>query len=241
MKIEDAVALVTGASRGIGAALVEGLLSRGARHVYATSRNPRAPDQNRFSSSERLTVLQLDVCDERTIADIAGLASDVNLLINNAGVLTKGDIVDVQVSQFRQEIETNCIGLINVIQQFVPVIECNGGGVILNVLSVSALAGCPGLVAYSASKAAAWSITQSMRATLIDKKIQVLAAFPGPADTDMARDVDIPKASAKTIATGMLDGIEQREEEIFPDAMSRQAGYVWRRSPKTLERQLAAV
>ena len=241
MNIEDAVALVTGASRGIGAALVEGLLARGARHVYATARNPPTPEESWFLSSGRLTVLQLDVCNERTVADVAGLASDVNLLINNAGILTIGDIFDVQASQFRQEIETNCVGLINVVQQFVPVIECNGGGVILNVLSVSALAGCPGLAAYSASKAAAWSVTQSMRATLIDKKIKVLAAFPGPADTDMTRDVDIPKASAKEVAAGMLDGIEKLEEEIFPDAMSRQAGYVWRRSPKTLERQLALV
>jgi len=237
MKIEGAVALVTGASRGIGLALVEALIARGASHVYATSRSPGV--QNSADGCERLIPLRMDVTDETGILGVASLANDVTLLVNNAGVLTPGDIFDVSPAQFRREIETNCLGLINVARFFAPVIERNGGGAILNVLSASALANTPTIGVYSASKAAAWSSTQAMRAGLAAKNIRVLAAFPGPVDTDMTRDLQVLKASTKDVAEAMLEGIEQDMEEIFPDPMSRQAGAIWQKSPKLLERQFA--
>ena len=131
------------------------------------------------------------------------------------------------------------MGLINVVRRFAPVIARNGGGVILNVLSVSALASSPTIGVYSASKAAAWSATQAMRARLAAKNIRVLAAFPGPVDTDMTRELQVAKTSAKDVAEAMLDGIEEGAEEIFPDPMSKQAGAIWQKSPKMLERQFA--
>ncbi|MDR3462474.1 MAG: SDR family NAD(P)-dependent oxidoreductase [Beijerinckiaceae bacterium] len=237
MRIEGAVALVTGASRGIGFALVEGLIARGVSHVYATARTPRV--QNGPDGRDRLIPLRMDVTNEPGVLGVAALANDVTLLVNNAGMLTPGGVFDVEAAQIRREMETNCLGLINVARVFAPVIERNGGGVILNVLSISALANAPTIGVYSASKAAAWSATQAMRAELAAKNIQVLAAFPGPVDTDMTRKLQVVKTSAKDVAEAMLDGIEQGMPEIFPDPMSKQAGDIWQKNPKMLERQFA--
>jgi short-subunit dehydrogenase len=154
-------------------------------------------------------------------------------------VLTPGGIFEIDAAQIRQEIETNCMGLLNVVRHFAPVIERNGGGAILNVLSISALASSPSIGAYSASKAAAWSLTQAMRAELAAKNIRVLGAFPGPVDTDMTRELRVAKTSAKAVAEAMLDGIEEEAEEIFPDPVSRQAGAIWQKNPKLLERQFS--
>jgi short-subunit dehydrogenase len=181
----------------------------------------------------------MDVTDENGIATVAALTNDVTLLINNAGVLTPGDIFEAGPGQMQQEIETNCIGLLNVVRHFVPVIERNGGGTILNVLSISALASSPSIGIYSASKAAAWSLTQTMLARLAPKNISVLGAFPGPVDTAMTRDLKVEKAPAKIVADAILDGIEEEAEEIFPDPVSKQAGAIWQKSPKVLERQFS--
>lgn len=238
MTIQGAVALVTGANRGLGSALVDALVKRGVRHVYATSRDPRVSESS-VGDDIRITKLRMDVTDDTAIANVARLASDVTLLINNAGVLTPGDPLDVAPTQISKELETNCVGLINVVRHFAPVIEQNGGGVILNVLSISALASSPSISVYSASKAAAWSLTQAMRATLAARRIRVLGAFPGPVDTGMTRDLQVPKARPEDVADAMLNGLERGEEDIFPDAMSKQASAIWHRSPKSLEQQFA--
>jgi short-subunit dehydrogenase len=239
MRLEGAVALVTGASRGIGLSLAEALAARGARHVYGTARKPDAFRRSATLDQARFTLLRMDVTDESSVADVALLTNDVTLLINNAGILSHGDILQADRTTIRSEIETNCLGLVNVVRHFAPAIARNGGGVIMNVLSVSALASAPNLGVYAASKAAAWAATQAMRATLAPKNIRVLAAFPGPVDTDMSRSLEVRKAAPMDVAEGLLTGIEAEQEEIFPDDMAKQTGGVWRSNPKMLMRQFA--
>ena len=236
MNIANQVALVTGCSRGIGLALCKALLLRGVRHVYATSRNGGKPAG---LDDDRVTSLRLDVTSEPQVKTVSALASDVNLLINNAGIMSIGAATDITSAQLTSEFATNCIGLSNVVRNFAPIIEQNGGGAIVNVLSISALASSPGLASYSASKAAAWSLTQAMQTSLSQRRIRVFAAFPGPVDTELARDFAVKKASARDVASAILDGVEAEEEEIFPDDMARQAAALWSSNPKQLQKQFA--
>lgn len=236
MNIAGQVALVTGSSRGIGLALCHALLSRGARHVYATSRAGKKPP---CLDQSHVTPLRLDVTREAQLATVSALAHDVSLLINNAGIMSTGSMTEITSAQLSQELATNCIGLSNVVNNFAPVLERNGGGTIVNVLSISALASSPGLACYSASKAAAWSLTQAMRVTLGRRGIRVLAAFPGPVDTDLARGFAVKKARAADVADAILKGIEAEEEEIFPDDMARQSAAIWSSNPKKLQQHFA--
>jgi len=237
MKIEGAVALVTGANGGIGRALVRALVERKVRHVYATTRSAAVDHPD----GHLVTSLRMDVTDTCAVSDVANLASDVTLLINNAGVLTKGEVLQASSDDIWNDLETNCLGLVTVVRRFADVLEGNGGGTILNVLSISALANSPSIGVYSASKAAAWSMTQAMRASLARRNIRVLGAFPGPVDTAMTRGMEARKADPKDVARAMLDGVEGDVEEIFPDAMSRQAGAIWGANPKLLERQFSSL
>lgn len=239
VNIENSVALVTGASRGVGLALIEALLARSAARVYAAARNPALLEELVVKYGPRVIPLQMDILDAESVAKSASIASDVNLLINNAGVSASGGLLDTSVDLIRRDMETNFFGTLNVVRSFSPIIERNGGGAILNVLSISALASSPGLGGYSASKAAAFSLTQAIRAQLGGKGIRVYGAFPGPIDTDMAKDIPVQKAEPQDVVRLMLDSMEAGEEDIFPDSMSRQGGATWRKDPKILERQLA--
>lgn len=241
MKASKAVALVTGANRGIGRALVEALLARGATRVYAAAR--RLDDLTPIAAldPQRVRPLQLDVTKPAEIAGAASAARDVNLLINNAGVLDRGSLLDVPGDVVRRNMDTNYYGMLDVTRALTPAIEASGGGAVVNVLTVVALASMPGLGIYNASKAAAWSMTQSLRADLAKRKIDVFAVFPGPVDTDMAREIDMAKAPASDVAHEILDGIEGGTEDIFPDPMSKQLYAAWKADHKAVERQFAAM
>jgi NAD(P)-dependent dehydrogenase (short-subunit alcohol dehydrogenase family) len=241
MQLQNATALVTGANRGIGHAFVQALLSAGVQKVYATVRDRNSLEAIRALDAARVIPLQADVTDRMAVGHLSEQAPDVNLLINNAGVLSFGNILDIPVETIYQQFDVNFYGTLNMARAFVPVLERNGGGAIVNILTLVALASMPGLSAYNASKAAAWSMTQSLRASVADKNITVYGVFPGAVDTDMLAGVDMAKTSPADIATAVLQGIETHQEDIFPDPMSAQFYAAWKQDHKAVEKQFAAM
>jgi NAD(P)-dependent dehydrogenase (short-subunit alcohol dehydrogenase family) len=233
MTLAGKTILVTGAGRGIGKALVNEALSRGARRIYAGTRQPLThPD-------ERVTPLPLDVTDAEQIAAASETVGSLDVLINNAGVYGYEDLADR--AGLERHLGVNLFGPFGVIQAFLPrLVESQGA--IVNVLSLAAVAAVPISPAYSISKAAAFSLTQSLRATLAGQGVDVHAVLPGPVDTDMVRDLDIPKASPQSVAQAILDGLAKGEDEIFPDPFSLRLADTWNTGAvKTLERQNATL
>ena len=239
MQIRDSIALVSGANRGIGRALVEALLDRGARRGYATGRDLATLDGVVALDRARVRPLKLDVTNPGDARAAAGAAGDVNLLINNAGIATAAGAADTSVDMIRETMETNFFGLVHVTNAFLPTLREHRGAIV-NILTIVALASSPILAAYTASKAAGWSLTQSLRADLARHGITVHGVFPGAVDTDMIRSFTLPKTPAIDVARAVLDGIEAGTEDIFPDPMAQQLYAAWRQDHKAVERQLAA-
>jgi len=239
MQLQSKVALVTGANRGIGRALVQALLKAGVRKVYATARS--ADKLAQLPTDPRIVPLQVEVSDAASVAALAMAAGDLTLLINNAGVLDFGSVVDAPMSAFERNFATNFYGVLGMSRAFAPVIEKNGGGAIVNVLTLVALASMPGLGVYNASKAAAWSLTQSLRANLVSRKVEVYGVFPGAVDTDMLAGVDMPKTSPADIAEAVMRGLAESNEDIFPDAMSSGLYAAWKADHKAVEKQFATM
>jgi NAD(P)-dependent dehydrogenase (short-subunit alcohol dehydrogenase family) len=233
MTIADKSVLVTGANRGIGQALVEEALKRGAKRVYAAARQPVPhPDG-------RVTPVTLDVTDPAQIQTAVDEVDCLDILVNNAGLALYDDLSDPVALE--QQLAVNLFGTLGVTQAFLPLLTHSRGGIV-NVGSVTAFAALPVIPAYSISKAAAFSLTQSLRALLVGQGVSVHAVLAGPVDTDMSRDLDIPKASPETVAQAIFDGVQNGEEEIFPDPMSQSMAESWRTgAAKSLERQFAAL
>jgi NAD(P)-dependent dehydrogenase (short-subunit alcohol dehydrogenase family) len=234
MNIENSVVLVTGSNRGLGRALVGELLARGARRVYAAARVAERVDER----DARVVPLALDVTKPEEIEAAAKKANDVTLLINNAGVLASFSLLSAKPDELARDFATNAFGMLALTRAFVPILERTRGAV-ANVLTVVSFASMPGIGGYSASKAAAFSITQALRGELSAKGIAVHAVFPGPIDTDMIRTFEMTKTSAEDVARATLDGIARGDEDILPDATSRSMFETWTKDPKALERQLA--
>jgi len=232
MNIENKTVLITGANRGIGRALLEEALRRGAKRVYAGTRQP-------FTHSDgRVTPLSLDVTNSAQIQHAVSEVGALDLLINNAGINLPDDLSSPELIE--RHLAVNFFGLSNVTRAFLPLLK-RSKGAIGNILSLAGLAPVPMFAAYSISKAAALNITQSWRALLAPQGVKVHAALLGPIDTDMIRDLPIPKASPESTAIAIFDGMENGEEEIFPDPVSRSIAESWRSGPdKALERQFAA-
>ena len=233
MTIADKSVLVTGANRGIGQALVEEALKRGAKRVYAAARQPVPhPDG-------RVTPVTLDVTDPAQIQTAVDEVDCLDILVNNAGLALYDDLSDPVALE--QQLAVNLFGTLGVTQAFLPLLTHSRGGIV-NVGSVTAFAALPVIPAYSISKAAAFNLTQSLRALLAGQGVSVHAVLAGPVDTDMSRDLDIPKASPETVAQAIFDGVQNGEEEIFPDPMSQSMAESWRTgAAKSLERQFAAL
>jgi NAD(P)-dependent dehydrogenase (short-subunit alcohol dehydrogenase family) len=232
MTIADKVVLVTGANRGIGQALVDEALRRGAKRVYAGTRKALA------HSDARVTPLTLDVTNAAQIQAAVEKVESLDMLVNNAGVDLYGDLSDRAVLE--QHLAVNLFGTYGVTQAFLPLLT-HSRGAIVNVLSLAAVAGLPFDPTYSISKAAALSLSQSLRALLAARGVKVHIVLPGPVDTDMTRGLDIPKASPESVAQAIFSGVEKSEEEIFPDPMSASMADGWRSGAvKALERQFAA-
>jgi NAD(P)-dependent dehydrogenase (short-subunit alcohol dehydrogenase family) len=232
MKVADKAVLVTGANRGIGRALVEEALRRGAKRVYAGTRQPLA------HTDGRVTPLTLDVTNAAQIEGALKKVESLDILINNAGLSISEDLSDR--AALERLLAINLFGTHGVTQAFLPLLA-RSRGAIVNILSVSALAPLPMIPAYSISKAAAFSLTQALRALLAGRGVSVHAVLAGPVDTDMTRGFEIPKSSPESVAKGILDGLERGDEDIFPDPMAASLAEGWRSGvAKALERQFAA-
>jgi NAD(P)-dependent dehydrogenase (short-subunit alcohol dehydrogenase family) len=233
MHIADKTVLVTGANRGVGEALVKEALHRGAKRVFAGTRVALT------NSDPRVTALTLDVTNASQIQRAVAEVADLDVLINNAGIGVSDDLTDLDVIQ--RHLDVNLLGLLKVTQAFLPLLT-RSKGAIVNILSVDSVAPFPGMPSYSISKAAALSLTQSLRALLKRQGVSVHGVILGPLDTDMTRGFDIQKASSESAAAGIFDGVEEGEEDIFPDPTSRTLADGWRAGvAKALERRINAV
>jgi len=212
--LEGAIVLVTGGNRGIGKAIVDDLLTRGVKKVYATARAPRP------STDDRVVNLPLEVTDEASIDALVAAAPDVTVLINNAGGSSPDTYLDADLADIRTVFEVNFFGPLNLTRRFVPVIEANGGGHILNAHSALSWLSAHG--AYSATKAAFWSQTNGIRLELLDRGIGVTGLHMGYVETDMTTAVTAPKENPADIAKAALDGIETGAFEILADETARQ-------------------
>jgi NAD(P)-dependent dehydrogenase (short-subunit alcohol dehydrogenase family) len=215
MHIQDSTALVTGANRGIGKAFADALLDRGASKVYAAVRDVATV------TDPRLVPIELDVTDCDRVAAVARELDDVQLVVNNAGVLQVGIPLSASLDAARLELETNYLSLVSMTQAFAPVLEGNGGGAFVNVLSVFSWVATPLLSTYSASKAAAWSFTNAARIELGRQGTHVVGVFVAGVDTDMAAAFDIDKLPPAVVAASALDALKAGEPEAVVDDYSR--------------------
>ena len=217
MKIENSVVLVTGANRGIGLAFARELLVRGARNVYAGARDPATVTQ------AGVQALQLDVNKPEDVAAAAALAPDVTIVINNAGIAQPGGFLAADSEEVARRIfETNFFAMLRMSKAFAPVLKGNGGGALLNVLSVASWMNGGELAAYSASKSAAWSLTNALRSELAAQNTQVLGLHMAYVDTDLTRGFDVPKSSPEDIVRRALDGLESGADEVLADEITQQ-------------------
>lgn len=216
MKIQNAVALVTGANRGLGLAFTQALLTAGASKVYAAARDPASVKQ------AGVVPVRLDVTNAGEVAAAAGELGDVTLVINNAGIIRgSGFLGETGVEAVRAELETNFFGPVHVSRAFAPILARNGGGAIVNVLSALSWVAFPSSSTYSASKAAAWAFSNGLRNELRGQGTQVLALHVGYMDTDMVRDVAAPKSKPDDVARQVLEALEAGKSEILADEVSR--------------------
>jgi NAD(P)-dependent dehydrogenase (short-subunit alcohol dehydrogenase family) len=233
MQIAEKTVLITGANRGVGEALVKEALNRGAKRVFAGTRGAIA------NTDPRVTTLTLDVTNASQIQRAVDQVADLDVLINNAGIGIYADLTDLGVIQ--KHLDVNLLGPLKVTQAFLPVLT-RSKGAIVNILSVVAIAPFPVMPGYSISKAAALSLTQSLRALLTRQGVSVHAVILGGVDTDMSRRYDGPKVSPESAAAGIFDGVEKGEEDIFPDPTSLTLADGWRTGvAKALERRINAV
>ncbi|MDN4648635.1 SDR family oxidoreductase [Curtobacterium sp. PsM8] len=215
MDITGSVALVTGSNRGIGRHFVEQLLQRGASKVYATARRPELVDV------PGVEVLALDITDPASVAAAAAATGDVTLLIDNAGVLSSGSLLTDDLADARRAVDTHLWGTLEMVRAFAPVIERNGGGAIVNVLSALSWFSAPGAGGYAIAKAAEWNMTNAVRLELAGRGVTVQGLHLGAADTDMMAGYDGPMTDPADVVRAALDGVERDATEVLVDDWTR--------------------
>ncbi len=241
MKIAGSVALVTGANRGIGRAYVQVLLAMGAKKVYAAARDVKGVEDLVKSNPGKVEALALDVTDDAQIAAAARKCTDVTLLVNNAGInLKKGLIAASSLEDARLEMRTNYFGPLQMCRAFAPVLKANGGGAIISMLSILSRVSLPAMGSLCASKAAALSMCQSVRAELSKQGTLVVGVMPGAVDTDMARDFPGPKDNPADVARAALQAVEQGTEDVYPGGMAQGVSAGLAKDPKAVEKEFAA-
>lgn len=213
-RIEGSIAVVTGGQRGLGRAFAEELLARGAAKVYVTARKP-AP-----GTDSRIVPLELEVTDPESIATLVDRTKDADIVINNAGVLKSAPLLTAEMSDVIETFETNVFGPLRIAQAYAPILAANGGGALVDIHSV--LSWLSGAAAYGASKAALWSLTNSLRIELAAQGTQVIGVHLGFADTEMIQSMSVPKISPAQVAAAVADGLEKSENEVLVDDLTRQ-------------------
>jgi NAD(P)-dependent dehydrogenase (short-subunit alcohol dehydrogenase family) len=236
MHAREIIALVTGANRGIGRAIVEELLAAGARHLYAASRTPLD-----YEPGERVTQVRLDVTQPSMIEQAAARCTDVNVVVNNAGVLLGQRLLDAPDSHAAEtEMRVNYFGTLLMCRAFAPVLARNGGGAIVNVLSILSRVNLPTVGSYSASKAAALSLTQGIRGELAGQGTLVIGVMPAFVDTAMARRVTMPKLPPRAVAESILAALRDGVEDVYPGEAAAVAAAL-QKDGKAVERQFASM
>lgn len=238
MQLENKTVLVSGANRGIGKSLVEALLKRGVKKIYATARKP---EQLADLGDDRVEPLKLDITDDEQINQVAADAPDVDILINNAGVAAFSSIISGPLELVTRDMDTNYYGTLKMVRAFIPVLEQRKDPAIVNMVTIGAFVNFPIIGGYCASKAALFSLTQGIRIELAPKGIAVHSINPGPIDTDMAKDFDADKTSPKATAEAILDGLEADVADIFPDPGGEAMFDVWKKDYRDLEKMVAAM
>ncbi len=241
MKIQGAVVFVTGTNRGIGAAFVQNLISRGASKIYIAARDTSKLQNLVSEHAGKLVPVELDITNDQQIARAVAGASDVNLLINNAGVNGNSALISANdLASARDELDVNYFGTLAMCRAFAPVLKKNGGGAIINILSILSRVNLPACGSYCVSKSAALSMTQGVRAELAGQKTLVVGVMPGAVDTDMAKSFEGPKENPNDVANASLDAVEQGTEDVYPGGMAQGVSQGLAGDPKAVEKEFAA-
>lgn len=238
MEIRNSIVFVTGANRGVGKEYVTQLAQGGAAKIYAAARHLESLAETIALDPAKVVPVQLDVTKSDQIAAAVEKASDVNLLINNAGSLSFGGALDVAKPDLDHDMAVNNDGLREVTRGFAPIIAANGGGAVVNMLTLLSFLSAPGFSGYNASKAAAWSMSMSLRAYLRPMGVKVINAFPAGIDTDMLAGIDAPKDTPQAVVRDILAGVKSGQEDIYP-ASAKDVFDAWRQDQKVVEAAFA--
>jgi NAD(P)-dependent dehydrogenase (short-subunit alcohol dehydrogenase family) len=238
--IAGAVALVTGCNRGIGPETVRALLKAGAKKVYVGTRKLDAVKGLLAEAPDKLHPIELDITNKDQIAAAARAAKDVTLLVNNGGINFNTPLFAIENSDnARREMEVNYFGTLAMCRAFQPILKANGGGAIVNMLSILSHVNLPLMGSLCASKAALYSLTQALRAELKAQGTHVMGVLPGAVDTDMTAGVNVPKSQPPYVAAAIVDGLKRRADEIYPGDMAAGVFYGLSGDPKAVEREFA--
>lgn len=229
--VKNSVALVTGANRGIGRSIVEEFLDAGAAKVYAAARNLESLNVLLSQYGDRVLPIHIDLNEPETIKQAAANAPDVQIVVNNAGMLNVANpLANNAIDAMKQEMEVNVYGLMRMAEAFAPILKQNGGGVLVQLNSVASMKSFADFATYSASKAASYSITQALRDTLGEQGTHVISVHPGPIATDMAKDAGLGEIAepANLVPHAIIEALENDEFHAFPDTMAKQVGEAYR-------------
>lgn len=242
MQIQGAIALVTGANGGIGQYYIQGLQAAGATRIYAGARNPDSLKDIAATDPDRIIPIPLDITDEASVKAASEAYSDVNLLINNAGVgFNQRLVADLNFDKARSEIEVNYLGMLRMCLAFAPVLKANGGGAIVNMLTILAKVSFPLNASYCASKAAALLATQGIRAELASQKTLVVGVMPGTVDTKMSKDFPPPKVAPEDVVRAALQAVVDEVEDVYPGEQAQEMQAQLLQDPKAVEKWMAEI